>query len=61
MPELNYVYGHCRLPLPRLQGTLLIFLQSRVEKLLAWLGIEPTPSDFGSQSGMFDLSAMATP
>jgi len=44
------------------EGGLLIFLQSGVEKLLAWAaGIQPTTLDFSSQSGAFDLSAMATP
>jgi len=41
-------------------GTLLIFLQSVVEKLHAWPGIKPTTLDLGSQSVAFDLSATAT-
>jgi len=40
---------------------LLIFLQSGVEKLLAWLGIEPATLVFSSQPGAYDLSATATP
>jgi len=44
------------------ESTLLIFLQSRVEKLLAWVvGIEPTTLDLSFQSGAYDLSATATP
>jgi len=42
------------------QGTVLILLKYRVEKLLAWLWIEPTTLDLGSQSGPCDLSAIAT-
>jgi len=39
----------------------LIFLQSGVEKLLACgRGFEPTTLDLTSQSGAYDLSAMAT-
>jgi len=42
------------------KGALLIFLQSRFEKLLTWLWIEPTTSDLSPQSGAFDHSAMPT-
>jgi len=38
---------------------LVNFLQSWVEKLLAWPGIEPTTKDLSSQSGAFDHSATA--
>jgi len=37
------------------------FLQSGVQKLLAWLGIVPTTLDIDSKSGAFDHLAMATP
>jgi len=39
---------------------MLIFLQSWAQKLLAWLGIEPTLFDLDSQSCAFDHSTMAT-
>jgi len=39
---------------------LLIFLQSGVEKLIAWLGIERKTVELGSRSGAYDFSAMAT-
>jgi len=38
-------------------GASFIFLQSEVEKLLAWPGIEPAILDFDSQSVACDLSA----
>jgi len=46
-----------------IERTMLIFLQSGVKKLLAWAasGIESTTLDLSSQSGAYDLSAMATP
>jgi len=53
----NHVYGHRRLLLPRLRVPCWFFLQSRVEKLLAWAGIEPTTLDLSFQSGAFDNSA----
>jgi len=40
---------------------LLMFLQSVVEKLLAWLGLNPTTLDLSSQLGALDHLAMATP
>jgi len=43
------------------EGALLIFSQYGVEKLLAWPGIEPTPLDLSSQSGVYDLAATTTP
>jgi len=47
---------HCRLRLP-----WLIFFQCLVEKLQAWLRIEPPILDLRSQLGAFDHSAMAIP
>jgi len=41
--------------------TLLIFLRSRIEKLPAWVGTEPTTLDLDYQSGAFDHKAKATP
>jgi len=35
------------------EGALLIFFQSRVEKLLPWFGIESITLYLGSQSGAF--------
>jgi len=40
---------------------LLIFLQSWVEKLLAWPGIEPTVLDFETQPAAYDLSVVMGP
>jgi len=42
------------------EDAYLIFLQSGVEKLLAWPKIEPIIINLLSQSGAYDLSAMAT-
>jgi len=42
------------------EGAILIFLQSGIETLLGWPGIEPTTLDLSSLSGACDLSAMAT-
>jgi len=45
-------------------GCLDDFLQYRVQKLLAWLGIwdgEPATLDLSSQPGAFDLSGTANP
>lgn len=39
---------------------LLIFLQTKIEKLLAQLGIKPTTLDISFQSGIYDNSATAT-
>jgi len=58
----NHLYkSHCRLLLPWLRMLCWFFLKSWVEKLLAcgW-GFEPTTLDLSSQSGGYDLSAMAT-
>jgi len=41
------------------ESALLIFLQSRVEKLLAWLDVEPTSLDLSFQSGSHDRLASA--
>jgi len=38
-----------QIPVTPTEGVLLIFLQSEVEKLLAWLGIDPTTLDLSSQ------------
>jgi len=55
------VYGHFRLPLlwPRVPSWF--FLQSGVEKLLAWAAVDWTdnPLDLCFQSGDYDLSATA--
>jgi len=37
------------------EGALFIILQSSVEKLLAWLGIELTTLDLCSQASTYDL------
>jgi len=42
------------------ESALLIFLQSGVEKLLTWPGIEPTTLDLGSQSSGYGHSAKPT-
>jgi len=58
------VYGHCRLLLPWLRVPCWFFLQSGVEKLLAWVAGDWTHNhtlDLSSQSGAYDLSATATP
>jgi len=54
MVTADYYYPDC-------EYLVDLFLQSGVEKLLAWAaGIEPTTLDLSSQSGAYDLSATAT-
>jgi len=56
------VYGHCRLLLPWLRVSCWFFLQSGVEKLLAWVAGDWTHNhtlDLSSQLGAYDLSATA--
>jgi len=54
--------NHCRLLVPWLGMPCWFLLQSGVEKLLAcgW-GYEPATLDVSTQSGSYDLPAMATP
>jgi len=52
--ELSELYNS------RIECTLLIFLISRVEKLPAWPGIEPTTSDLYCQPDVFGQKAMVT-
>jgi len=56
------VYGHSRLPSPWLRVSCWFFVQSRIEKLLAWAGGDGTQDlrDLSSQSGVDDLSVTVT-
>jgi len=53
--------GSLQITITLTESTLLIFLQSGVEKLLVWPVIEPTTLGLSSQSGAFDHLATTIP